>query len=200
MEPRFKLHYSKFCALGRRPEFKQWLQGTSSELYNYLQSGSIGCKARSERMVFIYNKLYESGKGAAFESFIMDKFPYIIDRGSDIKPVLDPHKHLDAKKGTIRAKPIMPPRANVEGLNKHKVFRVYKPDILSFPQKRIIVNENREQLEAQVSHFCQDKFGTDFIIVEDRAYIEYFEPRHKALADKVPKEKRDIFIYRKGQK
>lgn len=197
MEPRFSLHYNKFCGLGRRPEFKQWLSERSPDLYNYLQSGSIGCKARAERMTHIYNKLYEIGKGTEFENFILDKFPYVIDRGKDIKPTLDPHQHMSAKTKLKRPVVQQQPRVNSEALNKHKVFRTYKPDILSFPQKRIIVNENRKQLEAQVASFIQDKFGVDFIIVEDRAYIEYFEPRHKGVSEKVPKNKRDIHIYKK---
>ena len=195
MEPRFSLHYNKFCGLGRRPEFKEWLKAQSPEMYTYLQSGAIGCKARAERMTHIYNKLYELGKGTEFENFILDKFPYVIDRGKDVKPVLNPRKHMTAK---VNKRPVVQPqRANTEALNKHNVFRTYKPDILSFPQKRIIINENRKQLEAQVASFIQDKFGVDHIIVEDRAYIEYFEARYKNVVEKVPQNKRDIHLYKK---
>lgn len=165
-------------------------------MYDYLQSGAIGCKARAERMTHIYNKLYERGKGTEFENFILDKFPYVIDRGSDVKPQLNPHKHMKAK---ISRPAVKHPKqkTNSENMNKHGVFRTYKPEILSFPQKRIIVNDDRKQLEAQVSSFIKDKFGVDHVIVEDRAYIEYFEARYKGVVEKVEKNKRDIYLYKK---
>lgn len=196
MDQRLRLHYSKFCGLARTPDFRKWLKDTASDLDEYLAQASPigGCKARAERMVYVYNKLYETGKGSVFESVLKERFPYVID--SDTKPTL---------KQSIPAKappPIAPvQRVDVSKvLDIHGVFKTYKPEILTFPQKRIIVNVDKSQLEAQVNSFTRDKYGVDSIILGDRAYIEYFEPRYKDVAAKIPEEKREIYQYRQKVK
>lgn len=189
---RLNLHYSKFCGLARQDAFKAWLKTISSELHNYLVQPTNSCKARAERMVFIYNKLYESGKGGEFESFIKSRFPYIIDHGAD---QTETKKHrVVAKQPNDSSRLVI--RQDVNALNKHKVFKMYKPDLLTFPQKRIIINPNADQLKAQVAHFITNKFGVDYIIIDDRAYIEYFDPRYKSSVDKISRESREIYQYR----
>lgn len=196
MDQRLRLHYSKFCGLARTPDFRKWLKETASDLDDYLSQASPvgGCKARAERMVHVYNKLYETGKGSIFEQVLRERFPYVID--ADSKPTL--------RSAMPTKTPIAPPpiaRVDVSKvLDIHGVFKSYRPEILTFPQKRIIVNADKKQLEAQLSTFIRDKYGVDSIIVGDRAYIEYFEPRYKDVAGKIPEEKREIYQYRQRTK
>jgi hypothetical protein len=196
MEPTIKLHYNKFCGLARQPVFKDWLKSEDADLFHYLTgSNTPGCKARAERMMFVYNKLYEREKGKNFESFIKKTFPYVIDHTDAAKPILDPKSHIKTKRRVIP-----PPAKAAKAVNKHKVFKHYNPDILTFPQKRILVNDNRAQLEAQVAQFTADKFGVDTIIIENHAYIEFFDARYKSAVDKVSSEKRDIYQYKQKNK
>ena len=80
-------------------------------------------------------------------------------------------------------------------LNRHDVFKMYRPDILSFPQKLIIV-DHPKNLYDRVQRFTQDKLAVDYIIIEDHAYIEYFDMKYAAVIDKIPRENRDIYLYR----
>ena len=195
---RLTLHYSKFCGLSKDKDFRAWLRTTAPELDEYFTKSSPvgGCKANADRMVTVYNKLYETGKGVAFEKIIKERFPYVVDRSAVAKPNLDPRSHLTVAR---TATPIIRVD-NSKSLNVHGIFKLYRPEILTFPQKRILVNSDPAQLQAQISHFIQDKFGVDTLIIGDHAYIEYFEPRYKDVVDKIPQQKRDIFQYRQKAK
>lgn len=201
MDQRLRLHYSKFCGLARTPEFRTWLKSTSSDLEDYLAQASPvgGCKARADRMVHVYNRLYETGKGEIFENFIKERFPYVIDK--NVGASIDPHKYMTAIQKKVAPAPIPSIQSEAgKALDIHGVFKIYKPDILTFPQKRIIVNSDRTQLDAQVNTFVMDKFGVDTLIIGDRAYIEYFEPRYKEVVSKIHPEKRDIYQYKQRNK
>lgn len=199
---RIRLHYSKFCALARNTEFRAWLRTNAADQEEFLAQANTavgGCKQRAERMATVYNKIYEAGKGDEFEKLIRSRFPYVVDHNADpLRPDANPKKHLRINKPS--SQPIPRTSDVSKSMDPHGVFKLYRPEILTFPQKRILINDNPAQLQAQVAHFTQDKFGVETLIIGERAYIEYFEPRYKDVANRIPPEKRDIFQYKQRMK
>lgn len=192
----------RFCTLSGNKDWQEWLKKEDSELYSDLMKTRMsgrGCNANKEKMKQIYSLLYAKGKGSSFEQLIQQRFKYLILDSNDIKKnQLTANVPVENKKQDVKIK--IPPRilapTNAENLNKHKVFSFYKPNILSFPKKMIFVNSNKNQLEAIVKHFLKDKTSFDYIIIEDRAYVEYFNLENQEEADKITKENREIYKYR----
>lgn len=189
----------RFCTLSGNKDWQEWLKKEDSELYLDLMRTRMsgkGCNANKEKMRQIYSMIYAKGKGESFEKLIHQRFSYlIIDSGTRNK-----EQSISQTKNENLAKISIPPKilapTNAENLNKHKVFASYKPSILSFPKKMIFVNSNKNQLEAIVKHFLKDKASFDYIIIDDRAYVEYFNLENQEEADKIPKESREIYKYR----
>lgn len=168
---------SQFCALSRSSDWKTWLDKHAPDLLIFLNEilkKQRGCKSSKEAMMKIYNDLYERNMGKAFEKFILERYPYIIDITK---------KQIN-KRATEQPK---------RYLNKHNVFASFKPGILSFPQKAILTGED---LENKVKTFIANKTGVDVIIVDGHAYIEYFIPKYEHVIKNIPMESRDIYKYR----
>ena len=83
---------------------------------------------------------------------------------------------------------------------KHKVFEFYNPNVLTFPHKIVMRNNDPDKLEEMVNKFTKDKCGVDFVIVEDCAYVEYFNPKHRDIADKMPVATREVYRYKQARK
>lgn len=191
-----KLNTSKFCALSRNSDFNKWLRDIASDLHSTLVQvrKQPGCKSNREYMMTIYRNLYARGKGQELETFIKSRFSYLIE-----KEIEESRPGVPVVEQTInRVQPKLPKvkAPKPEELNKHKVFKMYKPNMLVFPQKKIIVEENPDTLLKVVKKFLSNKIGTDYIIIEDRAYIEYFDQKYAVVNERIKKEAREIYQYR----
>ena len=136
-------------------------------------------------MVDIYKKLYSMGKGNRFEDFIRRRFPYIIE--SDDKPAPRIPKRVKAKKPSIMPRPMA---------DKHGVFKRYKPELLTFPQKLIISDSNKESLIARIKDFLKDKVKIDYIVLGDTAYIEYVLKKYEDVIGQIPDHAKEIQQFR----
>lgn len=179
---KLEVKVKQFCALSRSKPWQIWLGQNAPDLLEELQEvlKKYSCNKNKQKMVEIYNKIYELGLGARFESFIKNKYPVLISKST---------KQVEKK--NFKKKII------TDDINKHGVFKSYRPELLSFPQKTILVGNN---LEDRVRFFIRDKTSVDYVIIEDRAYIEYFNLKYSDVARKVPLESRDIYCYRMRQK
>ncbi len=187
-----KIKISNFCSMSRNSDWLDFLKSIAPELYYELNDflrAQKGCKSAKDKMVDIYRKIYAMGKGNEFESFVSIRFPYIIE-SNDKDGMRPPQNNRQTVARYI--KPILSSKTSDESLNKHNVFKSYKPDMLTFPQKLIIVNSDPKLLIDTVRSFIADKVGVDYVIIEDRAYIEYFLPKYKDLIYKVPYQNREI--------
>lgn len=166
-----KLKTSQFCGIARNKDWQLWLKDIDQDLYDQLNKtiGNNGCRSVMKIMIDIYKSLYDNGHGKKLEDFVNRRFPYIIDNV--------PH--------TFKSKKSL----NTESV----VFKCYKPHILTFPHKLILEGEN---LEQRVRDFLYDKIDYDYIIVDNKAYIEYFNSQYKNVAIKIPPEQREIHCYR----
>jgi hypothetical protein len=188
---------SAFCGLSRSADWQNWLKETAPDLHKDLMKvvgASKGCRANSNKMMDVYFELNKRKLEPELIVFLRRRFPWIIkENSSPIKAKQDKEKAQKAN----TAHQVKNARASKdwEVLNKHKVFASYRPDILSFPQKFIIVDQPAA-LYDRVQRFVENKLAVDYLIVGDRAYIEYFEPKYAAIIDKIPRSSRDIYKYR----
>jgi len=136
-------------------------------------------------MIDIYKQLYSRNLGNQFEDFIRRRFPYIVE-SDDIKLQRRPKRTSPKKKS-------LPPSA----MNKHGVFKSYKPGILSFPHKLILVDSNSEQLVKRVKDFLADKVKIDYLIIGDTAYIEYLMKKYEDILHQIPQNAREIEQFRR---
>ena len=190
-----EIHTHSCCGISQSTDWQHWLGETDPELHSDLMltlSKKRGCRTNSNKMKEIYVKLYDRGHGSSFEDFITRRFPWLIKSHEPARPkqATKPFKALKP----VKKQPKLTTQ-QAEDLNKHKVFKDYRPNILSFPQK-LIISGNPNNLQRRVQAFTRDKLAVDWIIIEDRAYIEYFKPQHAALVDRIPREKREIYQYR----
>ena len=194
-----EINTGAFCGISKSQDWQNWLLQIAPDLHQDLLvtlKAKKGCRANSNKMQDIYLTLYERDKGDAFEDFIRRRFPYLIkkDHRKINLPKKDILKHQKvaqiARKKQTRSTPL-----DYSELNKHKVFPDYKPHILTFPQKLILVDDPAI-LYQRVQQFIKDKLAVDYLIIDDRGYIEYFLPKYAAIINKYPKEKRDIYQYR----
>lgn len=179
---------SAFCGLSRSKDWQTWLNSEAPDLHDNLQETirkGTGCRANSNKMMEIYFELLKRNKQKNLETFLQRRFPWMIKTPTKQRP-------------SKRTAPPVISQTNSrdwESLNKHKVFASYRPDILSFPRKLIIV-DNHKKLYNRVQRFIINKLAADYLIIENYAYIEYFEPKDAGIIDKIPRERRDIYKYR----
>lgn len=169
----------------------------------HTRAAGRGCGANREKMKHIYNQLYVRGKGQEFETFIRKRFTYLIAGEGPAKKAKPNQVQGNPEFRPANARRFRQPTrvhvpTNAANMNKHGVFKSYRPHVLTFPKKMIFVNQDPRQLQAIVQNFIKSNgyVGTDYIIVEDRAYVEYFEAAHIEESKQVPKESREIYQYR----
>lgn len=189
-----------FCGLSSATEFRNWLKATAPDLHDELINvPTKGCRSKQEKMVSIKDQLYARGKGAALETFIQKRYPYMVVQ-TPLPPKNPSKQYLESKqKKETKEKDEAKPIIHIEKFNKHKVFKHYRPDLLTFPHKYIIIGDPAK-LGDLVKDFVADKVGVDTLIIDDHAYIEYFPRRFSDVAIKVKAEDREIWIYKQRQK
>lgn len=141
-------------------------------------SVSKSCKSNKEVMVSIYHELIKRKLDGELITFLRQYYPIAVR--------LDPASTSESTKKSIRS-----------DSNKHGVFKFYRPHLLTFPQKMIFIDDDRNKLLSRVKRFVSNKISVDYIIIDDRAYIEYFEPRFEPEVSKVRDVDREIYTYRR---
>jgi len=183
-----------FCGIARSKDWQQWLKVVASDLHTELIEAlkiNKGCRANNERMQNIYLNLYKRGLEHDFETFMRRRFPWLVKNNNPV----DTKKIEKNRKPIVAHKKIMAPHNHQDHakLNKHGVFASYKPHLLTFPQKLIITGD---KLFERVQEFCKDKLAIDYIIIDDHAYIEYFNAQYASVVPKYLHTKREIYKYR----
>ena len=140
---------------------------------------STSCRANSEKMVKIQKDLEQRGHGEDLVSFFKKQFPFVIEELVGPKMVQS-----------------LPPRGNII-TKDDKVFKNYNHELLTFPQRIIIESLDKDVLLEDVRQFSIGKVGVDYIIVDNRAYIEYFRLKYAPEARMVKSSDREIYQYRK---
>jgi hypothetical protein len=189
-----ELRTSAFCSLARSADWQVFLDDIAPDLCRDLKhtiKTSKGCRANSNKMMEIYFELDKRGLKNDLEVFLKRRFPWIIKHSGAIS-----HKSVQKIAKETQVEQVVEKSAkNWNNLNKHGVFRMYRPDVLSFPQKFILIG-TPETLYGNVQEFIRNKLAVDYIIIENYAYIEYFDAKYATVVDRIPRESREIYKYR----
>lgn len=184
-----RLKIDQFCGLSGAPDFRDWLKSVAPDLLNaLLNNPNKGCKANQEKMIEIHRVLYDRKLEKQFETFISKRYSYLI-----IKEKSQPSKHSYRPASAFIIEPVI---GHIDSMNKHGVFKHYRPDLLAFPHKYIMVGDPK-WLPTRIKKFIADKLGVDYIILDDYAYIEYFPRRYADVMNQIKPEDREIYAFRK---
>jgi len=103
-----------FCSLSTSVDFQTWLYNFDDSLYKSFMTDlreAKGCEQNKNIMMQILNKIEALQGGSQLESFLLDKYPHIVDAPGEVI-------------------------AN----DKHQVFDDYVPGVLTYPRREIIKN------------------------------------------------------------
>ena len=179
----YTLRKDQFCSISRNIKWQEWLYSVAPDLCEELKihlKNSRSCKSNREKMIEINDKLVNRGLNSVLISFLSKNMPYIIKKTED--------EHTTNRSIIISRYDDV---ANNDG-----VFLSYNANILQFPQKVIIENKDSRQLLIDIKKFLKDKIGFDYIIIGNRAYIEYFKLKYDKESKLISRESREIFQYR----
>jgi hypothetical protein len=176
----YRVKTQQFCSLCREMRWQSWLNSVAPDLYKALVdhlSYSRSCRANHQAMVEIINKLEQRKIIEKMVQFLIKEYPYAVEEMKD-KP--------------------KPPSASrvLDRIDDQNVFLVYRPNLLTHPQKLVMENEDRPALHRDIMNFIVDKVSCDYIIVGNRAYIEYFKSKFSMESQKIPYNSREIYKYR----
>ena len=179
---KYRIRTRQYCALSKEAKWQSWLQSVSQELYDdlvvHLRSGA-GCGANQAKMVEIQNKLEQSGSLSDMVKFLIKEYPFAVEKVDDVDSVKE---KFDTP--------------NVVEKVRQDVFSHYNPRLLSFPQKAILQDGDLDNLHRKVRVFCAGKFGVDYIVVGNLAFIEYFQMKYSKESGRVKDSDREIYKYR----
>ncbi len=189
---RYEIQENQFCGLSKEITFQEWLKNISPSLYKDLLTHlntSASCKSNTSKMINIQNKLIEIGKGVNLVNFLREKFPNTVLRVDDVQQAQKVAKILPRRKETTATE-------YLESIDESIVFRFYNPHLLTFPLKAVFRNIDTIALRKDVMKFLSDKYDGDYVIVGNKAYIEFFKSKHEKEAQLIPKQKREVYQYR----
>lgn len=157
-----EIKIDQFCALATSPAWQAWLfrfaKPLHSELVEHLR-GSRSCNSNRDKMVSIFQRLVDlPGGPEQLVAFLGKQFPHVIAA----RPTQTITKAALADDG---------------------VFEHYDPDLLTFPRKLIITGSD---LERKVKEFLAKHAKGDYVVIGDRAYVEYLPVAHAGLASTIP--------------
>ena len=172
-----KINSNEFCYLAKSELFLTWLKSLDSTMHanliNFLMSGQ-GCAENRAKMYDLLQAIVKNRQWAlALESFLMQNFPAML---------IDDSKVLQTPQKTKED-------------NKHKVFTYYDPSLATFPRRIIFCSDD---LQKQIRDFCARQFYCEWIIIEDRAYIEYIPYDAAAYKSEIPEKNWQIRAFKKN--
>ena len=155
-----RIDTSKFCSLATSPSWQAWLFHFNADIYRrFIKSlqESRGCGQNRELMINILQEINKIDNGIKLGSFLQQHYPYMLLNDFDTPQLL----------------------------NNDEIFEYYNPNILTYPRRMIFVGSPRE-LKSKVQSFLIDKIKSDFIIIGDKAYVEYLTTEDTTLKDQIP--------------
>lgn len=182
MPKSYRLRTQQFCNLSKEQTWQSWLHTVAPDLCKSLLDWlrtSTSCRGNQTKMMEIYAELIKRKLHTQLIKFMQSKYPLAVEEVIEI----DPNKPTIQTSQTI-----------VD--NDTTVFASYRPGLLTFPQKMIFENTNQIELEKDVHNFLSGKINGDYIIIGNRAYVEYFKLKFAREAQHIKAQDREIMQYR----
>lgn len=157
-----QLKVDKFCGLATSPSWQAWLYRFDATLFNRFTlrlRESRGCNQNRDLMVETLKEIKTLNGEEKLLEFI--------------------HQHYSSM--LMNELPMAVPQSD----DTTEVFGYHNPYILTYP-RRVIFSGEETELRKKVNAFLLDKIKSDFVIVHDKAYIEYLLPEDTHLKDSIP--------------
>lgn len=156
-----KIRVERFCSLATAKDWQTWLFNYNKELYatfiNKLRQAR-GCGDNRRLMHEILAIIDKDGHGVELGDFLRSHYPYMISE-DDVDKVLP---------------------SDVSELD-----RLFGSGILTYPKRKIIFGK-KDKLIKTVRQFLSDKPNYEFMVADDKAYVEYLDKGEEHLVDKIP--------------
>lgn len=179
----YRIRTQQFCSLSQEQLWQSWLQSVAQELYEELMAHikkSNSCRSNHLKMTEIYAELEKRKLVELMIEFLRKEYPNTVEEVQKMGEI-KPRSSSSTKVSTSR---------------DQDVFVYYKPGLLTFPQKMILENNDPTDLERDVHNFLIGKIGGDYIIIGNRAFIEFFKLKYAKESKEVSMTQREIFQYR----
>lgn len=164
------IRVESFCALSGNSQWQNWLYKYDITLYNELIAHlrvSRGCGHNREKMIDLMGKIEARPGGRdVIVEFLRANFPSMLDYA-----------------GAPVSKPA--PSA-VPGVQLPQVPFEWNGNSLTFPKRAVLDNPDPAALRAEVDRLVSDKLRYDFVILQDKAYVEYVPANHAKILDQIP--------------
>jgi len=169
-----RVKIEQFCTLATSPSWQAWLYHFSTHMYKkfvHNLQNSKGCSENRDIMKGIVEAIDRVGGTDKFFQFLQEQYPHMLVNDS---------KHVDRSD------------------DAHGIFDGYVHGILTYPH-RIILKGSGEALKNKVESLLSKKGKSDYIIIDDIAYIEYLERSEEELVDQIPSDNWKLSVYRKDK-
>jgi len=184
---KFNVKVDQFCALSKENSWQAWLQSVADDLHTDLLkflNENNSCSANQKKMKDIYRILSNRNLSKQMIKFLVKNYPNVVEEVAEAGDVV----RRDTNSIYLNS------------IDNKEIFEYYNPLLLTFPQKVVIENDDRDSLMLELNYFISDKFGVDFVVVDNMAYIEYFKKKYVNESNNFPNNSREIYKYklRKG--
>lgn len=184
-----RVKLDQFCALSSSAKWQAWLFRYDVALYNeladHLRSGRGGCKGNRDKMIELIGKIDSSPGGSLqLETFLAQEYPFILEKSTDLAPVVQ-----SVPRPVVQSIPrpvVQSVPASVISVSRSVPFELRDRHVLTFPHRRIFEGRDSVALHREVIEFLRDKARADYVLIGDRAYVEYVPKEHAGIAYKIP--------------
>lgn len=164
-----QIKVDQFCGLSTSPAWQAWLYRFSADLYQELAAHlrtSKGCGANRDKMMELMTRINATPQGSdKLLEFLRGSFPHVVEQA--------------APQAAVPQVVSAPTPARVP-------FERYDPRLLTFPRRQMFEGQDQSELTRRVHAFLADKVRSDWVIVGDKAYVEYVPSEHARVAGSVP--------------
>lgn len=158
-----KVKIDKFCSLAHSPSWQAWLYHFDANLFSEFTKkirASRGCSQNTDIMIDTLKDIDKDISGSdKLLKFLRLNYPYmLVDDVDDVK----------------------------DDIINDEIFEHYNPDILTYPH-RLIIAGSKQDLLNRIQTFSENKLRVDYVIVDDKLYIEYLNNNDGNISSKIPK-------------
>ena len=169
-----RIRVEQFCNLSTNSQWQAWLYKYDSVLYqdliNHLRT-TRGCSHNREKMVELMGVIESrSGGQNAIMEFLKSSFPSIIDYDGEV---------------VSSAIPVTVAPFEWNGTQ------------LTFPRRIILQHVDVNVLLENVKSFISDEIRVEYVIIGNKAYIEYVPSSHARILNQIPVKNWRVPVFKK---
>ena len=166
-----RIRIEQFCNLSTNNTFQRWLWAYDPDLYKELTNHlkvSKGCGSNREKMTVLIGKIEArpGGRNAVIE-FLRTNFPAMLDQDNIHESSIS-DKQIEST--------VIP----------SDVPFLFNGVQLTFPRRIILHHPNLGVLQENLKNFIKDKLRIEYIIIGNKAYIEYVPVSHARVLNQIP--------------